>query len=79
MPFSQIIPPSPSPTESVRLFYTSVSLLESKISVFLRGVEEDRLRTLKCAVASMMLNSGWAAHHLKVNEAGASVSRKESY
>ena len=29
MPFSQIIPPSPSPTESTRLFYTSVSLLLS--------------------------------------------------
>ena len=31
MPFSQIIPPSPSPTESTRLFYTSVSLLLSRI------------------------------------------------
>ena len=30
MPFSQIIPPSPSPSESKRLFYTSVSLLLSR-------------------------------------------------
>ena len=29
MPFSQIFPPSPSATESIRLFYTSVSLLLS--------------------------------------------------
>ena len=31
MPVSQIIPPSPSPSESKRLFYTSVSLLLSRI------------------------------------------------
>ena len=31
MQFSQNIPPSPSPTESKRLFYTSVSLLLSRI------------------------------------------------
>ena len=31
MPFSQIIPPLPSPTESKRLFYISVSLLLSHI------------------------------------------------
>ena len=31
MPFSQIIPPLPSPTESTRMFYTSVSLFLSRI------------------------------------------------
>ena len=31
MPFSQIIPPSPSSAESKSLFYTSVSLLLSRI------------------------------------------------
>ena len=31
MPLSQIIPPSPSPTESKRLFYASVSILLSRI------------------------------------------------
>ena len=31
MPFSQVIPPSPSPTESKRLFYISVSLLLSRL------------------------------------------------
>ena len=31
MSFSQIFPPSPSPTESIRLFYTSMSLFLSRI------------------------------------------------
>ena len=36
MPFSQTIPPSPSPTESKRQFYTSVSLLLSRIQGYYR-------------------------------------------
>ena len=42
MPFSQIIPPSLSPTESKRLFYTSVSLFLSRIqgyvTIFLNSI-----------------------------------------
>ena len=42
MPFSQTIPPSPSPIESKRLFYTSVSLLLSRIQdyryIFLNSI-----------------------------------------
>ena len=48
MPFSQIIPPSLSPTESKRLFYTSLSLLLShiqgyhyRLSKFLKKLEID--------------------------------------
>ena len=43
MPFSQIFPPSPSPTESIRLFYTSVSL---ELMLLNCGVGEDSWESL---------------------------------
>ena len=47
--FYQIIPPSPSPTESKRLFYTSVSLLLSRIQGY--------CCCCCCKVASVMSDS----------------------
>ena len=46
MPFSQIISPSPSPTESKRLFYTSVSLLLSRIQGYCYHLSKFHIYTL---------------------------------
>ena len=46
MPFSQIIPPSPCPTESKRLFYTSVSLLLSRIQSYCYHLSKFRIYAL---------------------------------
>ena len=46
MSFSQIIPPSPSPTESKRLFYTSVSLLLSHIQSYCYHLSKFHIYTL---------------------------------
>ena len=48
MPFSQIIPLSPSPTESKRLFYTSVSLLLSHIQGYRYHLSKFHIYALVC-------------------------------
>jgi len=44
MSFSQVFPPSPSPTESIRLFYTSVSLLLSRSFFQMEDPEDNCIR-----------------------------------
>jgi len=46
MSFSQIIPPSPSPTESKRLFYTSVTLLLSHIQGYCYNLSKSHIYAL---------------------------------
>ena len=46
MPFSQIIPPSPFPTESKRLLYSSVSLLLSRIQGYRYHLSKFRMFTV---------------------------------
>ena len=48
MPFSQIIPPLPSPTESKRLFYTSVSFLLSRIQGYSYHLSEFHIWYCTC-------------------------------
>ena len=46
MPFSQIIPPSPCPTESKRRFYTSLSLLLFRIQGYRYHLSKFHIYTL---------------------------------
>ena len=50
MPFSQIIPPSSSPSESKSLFYTSVSLLLSCIQGYHYHLSKFHIYVLVCCI-----------------------------
>ena len=62
MPFSQIIPLSPSSTESKRLFYTSVSLLLSRIQGYHYHLSKFHIYALVYCIGvflSDLLHSVW--------------------
>ena len=56
MPFSKIIPPSPSPTESKRLFYTSVSLLLSRIQGYCYHLSKFHIYALVYCIGVFLSN-----------------------
>ena len=57
MPFSQIIPPSPSPTESKRLFCTSVFLLLSHIQGYRYHLSKFHIYALVYCIAGRNINN----------------------
>ena len=64
MPFSQIFPPSPSLSESIRLIYTSVSLLLSRTQGYsLSCIGEGNGNPLQCSCLENPRDGGawWAA------------------
>ena len=54
LPFSQIFPPSPSPTESISLFYTSVSLLLSRIQGYRYHLSKFHIYALVYCIYNML-------------------------
>ena len=70
MPFSQIIPPSPSPTESKRLFYTSVFLLLSHIQGYCYHLSKfhiiSRVSQVMIMIKNLPANVGDARYEVSI-------------
>ena len=67
MPFSQIFPPSPSATESIRLFYKSMSLLLSRTQGYCYHLSKFHIYALVYCIGVFL--SGWL-HSNEVDETG---------
>ena len=59
MPFSQIISPSPSPTESKRLFYTSVSLLLPRTQGYCYHLSKFHIYALVYCIGVFQILNHW--------------------
>ena len=66
MPFSQIFPPSPSPTESIRLFYTSVSLLLSHTQGYCYHLSKFHIYALVYCIGVLALIGSFYIFHFFV-------------
>ena len=65
MPFSQVIPPSPSSTESKRQFYTSVSLLLSCIQGYRYHLSKFHIYALVYCIGVFLSGLLLITHYLK--------------
>ena len=65
MPFSQVIPPSPSSTESKRQFYTSVSLLLSRIQGYHYHLSKFHIYALVYCIGVFLSGLLLITHYLK--------------
>ena len=81
VPFSQIIPRYPSPTESKRLFYTSVSILLSLIQVYHYHLSKFYIYALVYCTGDISCQSEWLRSKIlwAINAGEGAEKREPSY